>query len=390
MAKWKHGSDTAMETKVVQIDKSVHVRYHLIVIIAILVTVCVFSTAMGEAFDIRTIELGNYTYAVPLDWMLSSDDATGYKYSYGGDNAPFDGAYVYAGAAGDLSVQMNAENVESMMDSFADAFWGASKLQKQEELSDINFPAEALAFRCSKGNYMSNGEPIPAYVCLWADQDSFYTIAYINAYLYGAAAKDEFQSIISSIKSYNSVSNESSNSIDEFPTTGYTYDTSNNHYLFLAITNNSNEDVSIDVSIKYFDENGSLVGISNADEYAFAKGTKMLISGSNDIPFASYEYEITPQKEDLYVSVTGNLAIEKTVVGNKVIAGITNNCSIAARFVEYDILFLKEGNLVDTAWGFATDSDNEIKPGKTQYIEEKTSEEFDDVLIFLKGRGKKK
>ena len=189
--------------------------------------------------------------------------------------------------------------------------------------------------------------------------------------------------------SIQAAGSQSEESADDFETVGYRYEHSNKHDLYLAITNNTGRNVRIDILVKYLDENGGLVGIHNASEEAFAAGTQMLVSTSNDIPFESYEYEINAKDETYYAPVVDALEIEKTMIGNKVIVGITNTGSIAAKFVEYNVLFLNHGDVVDTEWGFATDSDSEIKPGKSEYIEVKSSQEFDEALIFLKGRGDK-
>ena len=77
------------------------------------------------------------------------------------------------------------------------------------------------------------------------------------------------------------------------------------------------------------------------------------------------------------------------IVGRKCIIAVTNTGDIPADFVKYNLLFMKNGDVVDTAWGYITDSDSEIKPGKTQYVEKKGPADFDDVLIYLEAKGKK-
>lgn len=173
------------------------------------------------------------------------------------------------------------------------------------------------------------------------------------------------------------------NADGDFEVTGYPFITGNKNKLYLAITNKTARDVMLEVLVKYFDENGGLVGISNADVRAVASGTQVIVSTSNDIPFASYEYEITANDETWYACVNDQIVYEQTVVSNKVILAFTNNADLPAEFLEYTVLFMKDGNVVNVESGYATDSDSEIKPGKTQYAEEKSSAEFDEVLVFF-------
>lgn len=175
-----------------------------------------------------------------------------------------------------------------------------------------------------------------------------------------------------------------------FDVVGYPYSKKESkNYLYLLITNNSGKTARIDILIRYYDENGGLVGISNLAEEAFADGTQIITCGSNDVPFATYEYEITAEEESYYTSVDQNLVVEKTVLPSKVIFSVTNEGDIAAEFADYNVLFLRDGSIVDTGWSYVTDNDSEIKPGKTEYREESSSEDFDEVIVAVHGKGDK-
>lgn len=139
--------------------------------------------------------------------------------------------------------------------------------------------------------------------------------------------------------------------------------------------------------MQYYDENGSLVGVSNIEERAFEHGSQIMTSVSNDLPFTAYEYSITVKEETYYSCVNNSLDLDVTALPAKVIPGVTNTGEITARHVDYHILFLKDGDAVSGKFGYIGDSDSEIKPGKTQYKEEKFSEEFDDALVFISGYG---
>ena len=181
--------------------------------------------------------------------------------------------------------------------------------------------------------------------------------------------------------------NQSGSDSDQFPAVGYTYNTSSTNSLYLVLSNKSGRTVKVDATIKFYGENGELIGVANKAEHAFSNDSELLVKASNDIPFTAYEYSISIQDETRYASVTEYLQEEITYAGQKVIIGITNTGTIPAKFVEYDVLFMLNGNIVSSVCGYAVDSDWEIKPEKTKYFELKVSTEFDDVLIFLKGYG---
>lgn len=176
---------------------------------------------------------------------------------------------------------------------------------------------------------------------------------------------------------------------EKFPAVGYTYATKKYYFVFLEIENKSGRDTKIEVLIKYFDENGELVGITNTDESAFEKDTKILLQVSNDLPFATYEYEIVAKDDKYYTGVDSALEVKSNTAKNKVIVSVTNNGTKAAKYVYCNILFLKNGVVVGWDSGYMTDSDSMIKPGKSEYAEFKCSEEFDDVRVYVHGLGEK-
>lgn len=185
------------------------------------------------------------------------------------------------------------------------------------------------------------------------------------------------------------IDDETASTADHFDVTGYIYSTSYSNYLLLDITNNSGIDAALDISVRFFDENGNLVGVSNSNERAVANGTRILSVATNDLAFASYEYEITPQKESIYRCVNDAFKVEQTIAPGKVILAVTNTSPFTAEFVRCDAIFTKDGNVVYHKYAYVEDGDNEIKPGKTQYEEIKSREEFDEVMIFVHGKADK-
>ena len=251
-------------------------------------------------------------------------------------------------------------------------------LKNVTNVPDIAFFANCLAYRCFSADYRDSEIDANMYALIWADSKGFYVIIYMR---YGQPQVEmlrEFQSIVSSIAVHPH---------EDFQVETYKYDLAQYHYLSLIVTNNSGSDADLYMTVKYYDANGSLVGISNDSIYAVADNTQVLFEVNNDIEFETFDYEITPSKNTIYVAVNENLSVEKTIVGNKVIIGVTNNGSVTAEFVKYNVLFLKNGEVVNTGWGYVNDNDYEIKPGKTQYAEKQGYVEFDDALVFLSAKG---
>lgn len=327
----------------------------------------------------QTVVLGEYEFKVPAEWSVKApEDAA--CYIYGGSNIPYDGSFIYARLSKEFSAEIDADNVESYFDQFFDGFCKEGRMENITEVSDIHFAAESIGYRCISGKFEIDGIAAYTYMLSWAASEGIYSIAYMRDGLTVEAMQDEFFPIVSSIKNHVH---------EDFPIESYEYSMGDYYCLGLVITNASGEDTGFDVTVKFYDKSGAIVGISNDRNYIVADGAQTFFEMYNDIEFSSFDCEVSPMKNTLYAAVNDNLEIEKTIVGHKCIIAVTNTGDIPADFVKYNLLFMKNGDVVDTAWGYITDSDSEIKPGKTQYVEKKGPADFDDVLIYLEAKGKK-
>ena len=351
----------------------------IVVVFSLLLSSVLLSVSVGaEEFQTQVVQIGEYTFAIPLDWRLETEGDL--YYAYGGNNVPYDGAYVCAAISSDFDVDMTTENVKYTLDPYIESFCGGAGIDNVKDVPDFAFSANALAHRCISGEYHNGTIDADVYTLAWADSKSIYIITYMRYGQPETEMLNDFQSITSSITAHPH---------EDFPVTTYKYDLARYHYLSLIVTNDSGRDVDLYVTVKYYGANGDLVGVSKDSTYAVADGTQVLFEVSNDISFETFDYEITPSENTIFAAVNDDLVLEKSVVVNKVIIGVTNTGSIPAEFVKYNVLFLKNGEVVNSGWGYVDDNDNEIKPGKTQYAENKSRLDFDDVLVFLSAKGQK-
>ena len=92
-------------------------------------------------------------------------------------------------------------------------------------------------------------------------------------------------------------------------------------------------------------------------------------------------------KDSRYSEVQSFVDIDVQIADNKAILIAKNNGSVAAKYVEYNCLFINgKGQVVGTDWGYLTDDDSELKPGMTEFREESCYETFKKVELYFTGR----
>lgn len=165
----------------------------------------------------------------------------------------------------------------------------------------------------------------------------------------------------------------------------YKYSTRYSNYAFLSVKNNSEFDISISVSVKFYND-GELIGAKSASENAFEKGTEILLFFMPDEAFTEMEYDISVEEENFYKCVVSDLSYETVSAKDKEIVSVTNNGEYAAKYVECTCLFFRGGEVVGVARQYFVDGDSELKPGKTITEEMDCYEAYDSVKFFFTGR----
>ncbi len=177
---------------------------------------------------------------------------------------------------------------------------------------------------------------------------------------------------------------------DDFAVEEYSYENSlGNTLYFLAITNNSEQAVSVWANGIAKDANGNATGADELDITILGPGEQSIgyfyFDSVSEV--ASVEYEVTYSKETYYDPVLSDLEIEQSVSNRKVVVSVTNNGEYAAEFVQaYALFFDSNGKVVGYDYTYISDDDYEIKPGKTVVDELNNYSEFDSVKLFFTGR----
>lgn len=157
--------------------------------------------------------------------------------------------------------------------------------------------------------------------------------------------------------------------------------------LFLVVTNHSESTIALTADLTPKNQEGQLTDVVSDYIYAFEGGATICLSFSLDEQPASYEYDFFVSEEEWCAPILSNLSYETSVTGDKVIVSVTNNGDIPAEFVTYRALFFQGDTLVASDYGYTTDNDSELKPGKTIHSKARCRTEFDTVQIYLSGTG---
>ncbi len=163
-------------------------------------------------------------------------------------------------------------------------------------------------------------------------------------------------------------------------------DSLNSPWLFLVIKNNSEFNLDINIDLKTFDSNGNLLAAKSEDQEAFESKSEIIVSFLLDEKPSKIEYNISAEEEDFYQCVASELSYKSNSAKDKEIISVTNNGNESADFVQGDILFLKNGVVVDYSYTYFSDDDFEIKPGKTISKELTCYENYDSFIFCLTGR----
>lgn len=176
---------------------------------------------------------------------------------------------------------------------------------------------------------------------------------------------------------------------EEYEIKEYKWSTSRYYHNDIVIKNTSGYDANIDVTALFKDKDGNIIGVSNDNEEACQDGYETFWSFYKDDPFDSCEFLITVTPDKYYKGVQSSVEQSASVVGKKVIITAKNTSESTVKYLEYYLLYLDgDGNAVDYDWGYLTDSDSELKPGKTEFREESSSSAFASVELYTKGRSK--
>lgn len=161
------------------------------------------------------------------------------------------------------------------------------------------------------------------------------------------------------------------------------------HDLFVVVKNTSDYTVELEGKVKFYDSDKNLIGYSSSSEHAVGPNEELCFTFNNEEAFSSYEITWSVSEEKYYSPVCGKISLDVTKAKEKAIIEATNNGEIPAEFVEYTALFFENGKVIGYDDGYLVDSDYEIKPGQSEMREADCYDYYDDVKVYITGRGTK-
>jgi hypothetical protein len=161
-------------------------------------------------------------------------------------------------------------------------------------------------------------------------------------------------------------------------------------YYVMYITNNSDKVVSAEMNVTALDSNGSMVGSSSDGVKAIAPGQTSGIWTTFDEwdSIQSFEYTLTVSEETSYSPVYDDLTVDYDTNDDGIVAKITNNGTDPAEFVWMDVVYIKDGKMVNFSELSFMDDDSQLLPGVTLSADGTCYYDggFDDVVIAVNGR----
>lgn len=160
-------------------------------------------------------------------------------------------------------------------------------------------------------------------------------------------------------------------------------------YYVMFITNNSDKVVNVEANIVAKDEASSDAGAYTEGVGAVAPGQTSCIWTTFDEydTIKSFDYALTVE-ETGDKSIYNDVAIEYTTTDTKVVATATNSGTDTANFVWFDVVYLKDGEMVGFSEISLMDSDSQLAAGQSITGEGECYSEtgFDSVVVALNGR----
>lgn len=359
----------------------------------VMIVMLLASSAVAIANEeYETFNTEHFEYRVPKGWITSEKGNARYHYAKT-DGDPSMGFYYVE----EMDLSSLGKLSGAMLDSaYLDII--SSVRETQHASSETNDILKQIVVDDGDaylyGTTMRSGEKIYHSACI-----IYYSDGNIFSMMY---TKDdnkiedlEYQGMLMAstvTKSKNPYKTESKQAVEDsdmkqYEVKEYKWSTKRYHHFDLVIKNTSDFDAHIEVTMLFYDKKGNIIGVKNGDEEACQRGYETFWSFSNDEPFDHAEYTISMTPDTYYKGVQSNVELSANIVKNKVIITAKNTGATAVNFLEYNLIMLdKKGTVVDSRWGYLTDKDNELKPGKTEFREEKTSKKFATVELYAKGR----
>lgn len=160
-------------------------------------------------------------------------------------------------------------------------------------------------------------------------------------------------------------------------------------YYVAFVTNTSDKTVDVEINITAKDADGKMVGSGSDRVLAVGSGqTSGLWTTFDDWKsIDSFEYVLNVS-ESSYQSIKDSVSFDHNATDNRVVVSATNNGEKDAEFVWVDVVFLKNGEMVDFREIMVTNSDSVLPAGQTLTGEGEiySQDGFAEIILAYNGR----
>lgn len=174
---------------------------------------------------------------------------------------------------------------------------------------------------------------------------------------------------------------------DKLSTECYSYCDGTYTYVAHVVTNNSEKTVSLDASITAKDSSGNDVGYGNHQIDAIAPGQSVSLTdifSSADVAEYDNSFKaISTTAKSCYGVITST----ETLSNRTALINVENGTDETVFFLEVEVLFLKDGKLIEINGAQLMDNDVELKPHSSikQQLECYNSPDIDEIKVFYTG-----
>lgn len=162
----------------------------------LMIALIISAVCLAESNTV-VVEFGEYTYAVPSEWVNEISNDGGYNYHYEtGD--PFSGIYMMTGVD---SFSITPSTAEHLLDNFVEGFAG-SDYCKSVEMTDAVSCAQLLGcpHRELKVDFDFEGIIVPMIYFVWTDYKNVYTVGVSNL-ADPESVETEIEAVLATIRS---------------------------------------------------------------------------------------------------------------------------------------------------------------------------------------------
>lgn len=167
----------------------------------------------------------------------------------------------------------------------------------------------------------------------------------------------------------------------------YSYSSGGYTYTAHVITNNSDATLSLSANIVALDSSGNEVGYGNHQIDAIAPGQSVSMTDIFSTENVA-DYNNTFEATKTYLeSCFGVISTTENLSNTSALISVENNTDETVFFLETEVLFFKDGNLVEINGAQLMDNDGELKPGKSisTQLDCYNSETVDEIKVFYTG-----